>query len=246
MTTININLLGIEQKERNRSRVGIPVDRGILIAAVSVIGALVITVGGTFVMDGLLAAAEADKVRLGEEIQALEGKLGEIKNIHAKKETALAEQRILEYVTGRTYSWSRFMNEVRDITPDSLWIETIAVAAETLTLSGNTFDHQTVAFFLANMQASPLFETVTLTGSNKSIGKDGTGVHFTMTAKLKFDVAAAGASDVAAAAVPAGSASDAPAKPGASGMSRDSGANASKGAEALKGSQGAAAAKVGG
>ena len=239
MTTISINLLGIEQKERNRFRGGFPIDKGWMMAVGCILGSLLVVGILTAVMNGLLASAEQEKTDLEDKVKALEGQLGEIKSMQAKKDTALAEQRILEYVTGKTYPWSKFLNEVRDITPDSLWIETIAVAGDQLTLSGNTFEHQTVAYFLANMQGSPLFETVTLTGSNKAIGKDGNSVHFTMTAKLKFDVA--GPSDAAAkpgAVAPAGG-SDTSAVPS------DAGANANRGAAAIKGNK-ANAAQAGG
>jgi Tfp pilus assembly protein PilN len=188
-------------------------------------------------MNGLLVSAEEHKAVLEGEIQALETQLGEVKNIQAKKEVAQAEQRILEYVTGKTYAWSRFLNELRDLTPDTLWIEGIGVNGEVLTLSGNTFDHQTVAFFVANLQASPLLSEVTLTNSSKTIDKDGgTSVHFTLSAKLRYDVAPP--SDTAATATSAATENKT--------MGNDAAANAARGKSALRGGAGKAAMQVGG
>jgi Tfp pilus assembly protein PilN len=239
VTTININLLGIEQKARFRSGGGLSIDRGWLVALVAVGAGLVIAIGGTLTMNGLVASAEENKATLEGEIQALEAQLGEVKNIQAKKDVAQAEQRILEYVTGKTYAWSRFLNEVRDLTPDTMWIEGIGVTGEVLTLSGNTFDHQTVAFFVANLQASPLLTDVTLTNSSKTITKEGsTSVHFTLSAKMKYDVAPA--SDEAA--VPTAAAPAAENKT----MGNDAAANAARGKAALRGGAGKAAMQVGG
>lgn len=235
MTTININLLGIENKGRLRSGGGLPIDRGWLISLVAIGAGLVIAVGGTMVMDGLLASAEENKASLEGEIQALEAQLGEVKNIQSKKDVAQAEQRILEYVTGKTYAWSRFLNEIRDLTPDTLWIEGIGVTGEVLTLAGNCFDHQTVAFFVANLQASPLLSDVTLTNSSKSIGKDGsTAVHFTLTAKMRYDVAP-----------PSDEAARPEAAPNAT-LGNDARANAERGKAAMRGGAGKAAMQVGG
>jgi Tfp pilus assembly protein PilN len=238
VTTININLLGIEQKARFRAGGGLPVDRGWLVSLVCIGAGLLIAVGGTLTMNGLVATAEEHKATLEGEIQALEAQLGEVKNIQAKKEVALAEQRILEYVTGKTYAWSRFLNELRDLTPDTLWIEGIGVNGDVLTLSGNTFDHQTVAFFVANLQASPLLTEVTLTNSSKTLAKDrGTSVHFTLTAKMTYDVAPP--SDAAAAPVAAGTTENQT-------MGNDAAANAARGKSALRGGAGKAAMQVGG
>ncbi len=236
MTTININLLGIEQKDRFRYRGGIPFDKGMLVAAASVAVGLLVAIGGTLTMNGLVASAEEHKITLEGEIQALESQLGEVKNIQEKKAVAEAEQRILEYVTGKTYAWSRFLNELRDLTPDTLWIDNVGVIGDVFTLSGNTFDHQTVAFFVANLQASPYVTDVMLTNSTKSPNtRGGTSVKFTLTAKVKYDV------------VPP---SDAGAVPVAASENKtfgnDAAANAAGGKAALRGGAGKAALQVGG
>jgi Tfp pilus assembly protein PilN len=197
---------------------------------------LLIAIGGTLTMNGLLASAEEHKITLEGEIQALESQLGEVKNIQEKKEIAQAEQRILEYVTGKTYAWSRFLNELRDLTPDTLWIDSVGVIGDVFTLSGNTFDHQTVAFFVANLQASPYLTEVMLTNSTKTPGlHGGTSVKFTLTAKVKFDVAPP--SEVAAVPVAASENKT---------FGNDAAANAAGGKAALRGGAGKAAMQVGG
>lgn len=188
MTTININLLGVEQKDRFRYGGNLPVDRGWALAIALMVTGAAAAVIGTMVMNGLVTSAEEHLALLRSEIQALEGQLGELNSLQAKKDQAIAEQRVLEYVTGKTYRWSKFLNEVRDITPESLWVETISVAGETLSISGNTFDHQTVAYFLANLQASPYFTGATLTQSDKTVDKGATRVHFSLKATLNYDV----------------------------------------------------------
>lgn len=235
MTTININLLGIEQKDRLRLGGSLPVDRGWLLAVVVMLCGVAAALGGTVVLNGLLANTEAHLAELQDEIKSLEGQLGEIKNLEAKKKQAVAEQRVLEYVTGRTYHWSSFLNELRDLTPENLWIEAVSVSGDQLSLSGNTFDHQTVAYFLASLQASPFFKDAALGQSDKSVDKGQVRVHFTMKATLDYDVTPP---------------SDAAAKPDAQMTSgqvpQGAAADAARGKSALKGNRARVDQAVGG
>lgn len=187
MTTISINLLGLEEKERVKRFAKPKIDKSILLAVLFIVIAIALNIIGSIVFNGLKAGATTQKTVLEENIKKLDAKLQELKDLEAKRDALVREQKILEFVTGKTYKWSAFLEEFRGLFPDNLWINSFKVSEDfSFSFDGVTLDHKSVALFVTNLQNSPYIQNVILDSSIKD-GKDGQ-VKFKINCRINPEV----------------------------------------------------------
>jgi len=168
LTQISINLLGIEQKEA-LSRKGLPIDKGWLISGATVIASAILLILAINILNGMVAKAEDTKRENEAKIAALDKKIEEIKTLEKQRATQQMEEKVLRYVTGETYKWSYFLQEIRALMPIDVSINDFKInPAGDFTLNGTATDHRTVALYLASLQNSKLLKDVTLQSSVKT------------------------------------------------------------------------------
>ena len=125
MTRISINLLGIDRKEALQ-RSGLPIDKSVLASALMIVVALIIALGGNWMVGSWLATAEETKEENAQTIAALDKQIEEIKGLEKEKADKEMEGKILRYVTGETYRWSYLLQEVRLLMPVDIKIDQLA------------------------------------------------------------------------------------------------------------------------
>jgi len=190
LTTISINLLGFEEKERARRYAKPKVDQSLILAVLFIIIAVALNFLGSVVITSLKTGEETRKTVLQEDIKKLDAKLQELKDLEAKRDALIREQKILEFVTGKTYKWSVFLEEFRGLFPDNVWIANLKINEDfSFSLEGTTLDHKSVALFLTSLQNSPYLTRAVLESSIKQASKNGeTMVRFKINCNLNPEV----------------------------------------------------------
>lgn len=167
MTRLSINLLGVERKEA-QAKSTFPVDKGWFIAGIIVVACLVVTGGSVVLLDGMVSQANATIEAQNEEVKELETKLKEVQNLEKQKESLLMEEKILLYVTGETYKWSYFMQEIRMLMPLDVSINDLKInVAGEFILTGTAPNYRTTAYFLRNLENSKMIADALLMKTSK-------------------------------------------------------------------------------
>lgn len=167
--TININLLGYEVREEiEKSSSGLKISKPLLISMSLIGAAILINVVSYMVLVSLRDEQVARKEQLESRKAELTNKDKELTQKQADRDILLQKRNILNWAVGSNFKWSSLLEEIRNRTPSNLWVGKIDINdALQLNISGETFDHKTVALFLANLQDSPSFSNVVLDFTKK-------------------------------------------------------------------------------
>lgn len=135
------------------------------------------------VLNTLKADQERRKSELKDLISSLERQLNELNNIEKERDTLKKEKAILEYVTGKTYKWSKLLEEIRNVIPVNLWLSSLTVdATYNISINGKTFDHKTVSLFVTNLLHSPFFSEASIVSTNRDTNDI---ISFVISGKLR-------------------------------------------------------------
>ncbi len=179
MIQLNINLLGIEQKEALQ-RKGMPFDKGWLIGGALLVVSVLIVLLSSNILGNMVANAEEKKAANEEVLRALDAKLAEIKTLEKQRSDLQTEEKILRYVTGENYKWSYFLQEIRALMPIDVVISDLKISPTgEFSLTGTATDHRTVALYFASLQNSKFLTDVVL----QSSVKDDKSTSFVITCK---------------------------------------------------------------
>lgn len=167
---LNINLLGYEVREElAKSSAGLKLSKPVIISLALILLALLINLVSYFVVVSLRDEQLVRKEELERRKTELEAKNKELTDKAAQRDILRQKKNILLWASGNSFKWSTLLEEVRDRTPSNLWITKIDVTdAMQINIGGETFDHKTVALFLANLQDSPKFKNVVLDYTRKA------------------------------------------------------------------------------
>jgi Tfp pilus assembly protein PilN len=167
---LNINLLGYEVREElAKSSAGLKFSKPLIISLSLILLALLINIVSYFVVVSLRDEQIARKEELERRKAELEAKNKELTDKTTQRDILVQKKNILLWASGNSFKWSNLLEEIRDRTPSNLWITKIDVTdALQINIGGETFDHKTVALFLANLQDSPKFKNVILDFTKKN------------------------------------------------------------------------------
>jgi Tfp pilus assembly protein PilN len=168
--TININLLGYEVREEiEKSASGLKLSKPVIISLALIGAAILINVVSYLVLVSLRDDQVAIKDQLQSRKAELENKNKELASKQSERDVLLQKRNILNWAVGSNFKWSSLLEEIRDRTPSNLWVSKLDISESyQLNISGETFDHKTVALFLANLQDSPSFTNVVLDFTKKT------------------------------------------------------------------------------
>jgi type IV pilus assembly protein PilN len=154
---IRINLLPIRAERKKES-----LRHQAIVAAL-----VVIALGGFIAAVHATLSSDIDKKRQDIaqrkiEIARLQTVIGEVKEFRKKKRDLEEKIEVIRRLEGRQRGPVRVLYELARLIPEKMWIEKLKDAGGTLSLEGIAIDNQTIARFMTQMQASPLFEQVRL------------------------------------------------------------------------------------
>jgi Tfp pilus assembly protein PilN len=168
--TLKINLLGYQVREEiEKSSKGIGISKPIL-AAISLIGiAILVNAISYLVLTSLRDEQLVRKEQLERRKAELETKEKELVKVTEERDILKQKRDILLWASGSNFKMSGLLEEIRERTPSNLWVSKIDISDSlSLSITGQTFDHKTVALFLANLQDSPFFTNVVLDFTKKN------------------------------------------------------------------------------
>jgi Tfp pilus assembly protein PilN len=167
--SININLLGYQVREEiEKSISGTKISKGIILSILFIFISLVSLSVGYIVLTSLRDDEVARKQDLERRKAELEQKDKLLTERLAVKTNFEKKRDILAWASGTNLKWSSLLEEIRNRIPSNLWVDKIDINDGKVTISGETFDHKTVAIFLANIQDSSMFNNVVLDYTKKT------------------------------------------------------------------------------
>jgi len=167
--SININLLGYQVREEiEKSISGSKISKGIILSILF----LFVSLTSLFLGYILLVSLRDEEAQRKQELESRKAELEQKDKLLTEKlaiKTNLEKKRdILAWAIGTNLKWSALLEEIRNRIPSNLWVDKIDINDGKITISGETFDHKTVAIFLANIQDSPMFTNVVLDYTKKT------------------------------------------------------------------------------
>jgi Tfp pilus assembly protein PilN len=198
MTTININLLPEEMRasgggassggggtEFNREAV-VPI-------ALGVAAALVIFLAPTLLRSFWFEPSAAELAERESEVQAEIDKyntsLKDLQSQGERRELLKKQYATLQSVAGVTPSWGQILNELRTLTPGSLWFEDFKVDStrSEISIKGGALDYGAVAYFQRNLEHSEFFAGPQLRRTEAQVSNGRTSyVQFELTASVRL------------------------------------------------------------
>ncbi len=154
---IRINLLPVRAEKKKET-----------LRQQAVVAALVLIImGGAVVSVHLMLGSDIEKQRQSivqrkAEITRLQAAIGEVNEFRKKKRELEEKIEVISRLESRQRGPVRVLYELARLIPDKMWIERLKDAGGTLSLEGVAIDNQTIARFMTQMQASPLFGPVHL------------------------------------------------------------------------------------
>lgn len=172
---IRINLLSVRaEKKKETAKQQIAILLFCVIAVLAVASVIyVITLGK-------ISAAQNEIEKSDAELKQLKAKIGEIDNIKKLQADVKKKLDILNQLrhdkAGPANRWAK----LSDAVPDKLWVTKYAETAGKVSIGGETFNEDTIAAFMRNLQASGEFTNVELVVSQQEESKG--------TKTKKFDI----------------------------------------------------------
>ena len=167
---ININLLGYQAREElEKTSSGFKIGKSLIITVALLGVAILLNIISYILMVNFRDEQAIEKTKLTARKTELEAKNKELAQLTGERDIVKQKKAILLWATGNTMKWSVLLEEIRGRIPSNLWVDKIDISESLqLSISGQTFDHKTVATFLANLQDSAMFSGVTLDFTRKT------------------------------------------------------------------------------
>ncbi len=122
-----------------------------------------------------VSVLEQQKAQVSEEMKRLEGIIGDINTIQAKKDELKKKLDIIEMLKKQKIGPVRILDEISTIIPKRVWLTNISQMQNMMHFSGKSTDHKEVAIFMKNLESSPFFNKVELIVINQVAEKEATG-----------------------------------------------------------------------
>ena len=175
---IKINLL---PRERVR-RVAVAPRILVGLVAVVVIAGLVLVTLYLNVQNALL---RSELAQVNARIDELRPQVAEVEALQRQINEARRKEQLLRQIQAMRIPWERVMNELRKILPTDVWLIRVEAHGDgNLTFNGYGLSYESVARFMVNLNASPVFQNADVSIAQKQgIGKQ-IVINFSVTAQL--------------------------------------------------------------
>ncbi|SRR5713226_3535966 len=175
---IKINLL---PKERIR-RVAVAPRILVGLVAVVVLAGLVLF---TLYLNLQNALLRGEIAQVNARIEELRPQVAEVEALQRQINEARRKEQLLRQIEAMRIPWDRVMNELRKIMPADVWLIRVDAKGDgTLTFNGFGLSYESVARFMVNLNASPVFQNADVTIAQKQDMGNRPVINFSVTAQL--------------------------------------------------------------
>jgi Tfp pilus assembly protein PilN len=175
---IKINLLPRERVRR------VAVAPRILVGfvAVVVVAVLVLATLWLNLQNKLLRDRLAD---VNARIEELRPQVAEVEALQRQINDARRKEQLLRQIEAMRIPWDKVMNELRKILPADVWLIRIDAKGDgSLSFNGFGLSYESVARFMVNLNASPVFQNADVTIAQKQNLEKQIVINFSVTAQL--------------------------------------------------------------
>lgn len=191
MRPININLAGAKPTTRLAAVPELDIDliisfvpAGLAILVALFTPKLVGTAFDTFVISGLQRSIDETNQRIG----ANKGKAKELQTIQTEAIRLEEDAQAMLGVVQSEQGWQDVLEEVRILTPTSMWLRGLKIEKNHLVIEGSALEYRDIAYFVTNFQNSSRFVQPVLGDLNASVSGTQTFIDF----KLECNVVQGG------------------------------------------------------
>jgi type IV pilus assembly protein PilN len=177
---IRINLLPVRAAKKKETA-----KQQIAILLVSVIGVLIVASVVYFLTLGKISAAKEEIEKSEAEVKRLKAKIGEIDNIKKLQGEVKKKLDILNQLRHDKTGPANRLAKLSDVVPDKLWLTKYTESGGNVSVGGETFNEETIAAFMRNLQASGEFTNVELVVSEQAEVKGIKTKKFDITCAIK-------------------------------------------------------------
>ncbi len=175
---IKINLL---PKERVR-RIAVAPRILVGLVAVVVVAGLVLVTLYLNVQNALL---RAELAQVNARIEELRPQVAEVEALQRQINEARRKEQLLRQIAAMRIPWDKVMNELRKILPTDVWLTRIDAKGDgTLAFEGAGLSYESVARFMVNLNASPVFQNADFGAAQRANLANRKVVNFTVTVHL--------------------------------------------------------------
>jgi type IV pilus assembly protein PilN len=175
---IRINLLPVRAEKKKETA-----KQQIAILLFSVIAVLAVASVIYFITLGKISTAKNEIETSEAEVKRLKQLIGEIDNIKKLQAEVKKKLDILNQLRHDKTGPANRLAKLSDAVPDKLWLTKYAETGGNVSIGGETFNEETIAAFMRNLQASGEFTNVELIVSEQMESKG--------TKTKKFDISCA-------------------------------------------------------
>ncbi len=163
---IKINLIPAKRKRKPKA---VPpfIIAMVLLLAVSFVVVLFVSMSVSAKIDDL----EVTKRANDEKIAALQKKIKEVKDFEKLNRRFQDRKNIIEQLTRNQSVPVRILDEVSSRLTDGIWLTSMNVTSDRITLSGKGFSNTDIVAFVQHLKGSELFRDVLLKGTSRQIEK---------------------------------------------------------------------------
>jgi Tfp pilus assembly protein PilN len=158
LITINVNLLGEQADERIR----LPIDQDMLVLMGIGVGGMILAmllplIVNLFLSSVLIARENSEAERLDSILGRSSGELQQLDKKKEQLRSLESELTYLQSLMGQGAVWPTLMEELRVITPTEMWLTSVGINGNSLTVSAVALNYRAVAYFYTNLQNSTNF-----------------------------------------------------------------------------------------
>ncbi len=175
---IRVNLL-----PRERVRRAVISPRTVLLAGFAVLIAILVVL--TVYLNARNSRLARESAQVQVEIDALRPQVAQVQDLERSIAELREKQQLLQQLESTRVPWQTVLTEISQVIPRDIWLQGITTGqGGTISIAGRGLSYATVARFMLNLDASPVFDTVDLSTIAKT--KVGTRdiVQFSLTARL--------------------------------------------------------------
>jgi type IV pilus assembly protein PilN len=186
---IQVNLLPKEER-LPEPRLSVQVPRPKVWITAVVLAALVVPVGGIFVMQrSKVSSLRSDIAVAQAEARKLQPHIDRVNRLMAERQELNQRLAVIQELTRQRFHSVELLDELALQVPDYLWLTKVAANGPgQVTVEGMTFTNLMVAELMGRMEESELFENIALTVSERAKVQeqaDRPVLKFTLTARVK-------------------------------------------------------------
>jgi type IV pilus assembly protein PilN len=180
---IKINLLEVEKERRVKTATAGGVPTGLM--ALVIIGLAV----AAFVFYYLakqkeVSDLEADIAKKRIQKKELEPYIKRVEELDARRQELAQKNHAIELLRSQRTIPVHIMDEVSRALPDYLWIKSMKVQGEVLSISGATLQEQAIPTFMKNLDASEFIGTCSLVETTQALTEAQPSTTFSITAPI--------------------------------------------------------------